>query len=131
MKRTLIAAAALIGLTACNPRLLIPVNGLNEAIVSGGQAAIDNGNVVDVTGWCGGGTRHLAGHRSTHGSVFGSLPSTLGVGDHVVIYEGAQAKDYVVTSRTREWDCNGVYGDLAIQTSHPDGGTYMWHLRRD
>ena len=123
------AALAAVALTGCVPTLLVPATGLRVPIIRGGQAEIDAGHVVDVTGWCGGGTRHIAGHRSTHGSVFASLPS-LDVGDEITIYEDATAKVYRLDSVTRSRDCTGVWGDVVLQTSHPDGGAYLFHLDR-
>ena len=131
MKRILLAITMVFALSGCYTSLLIPSIGFNKPIISGGQDTIDAGHVTDVTGWCPSDSRHLAGHRTTHGAVFNALPSGLKVGHHVVIYENQQAKDYVVTSVTHEWDCNGIWGDLVLQTTHPDGGVYIWHLRRD
>lgn len=131
-KKIIPLALALVALTSCQGTwLLIPSTGLRQSVVTGGQSAIDAGNVVDITGWCGPGPRWFAGHRSTHGSVFASLPRGLKVGNHVVVYENGQAKDYVVTSITHDYDCDGAWGDALIQTSHPNGGVYFWHLTRD
>jgi hypothetical protein len=117
----------LASLSACTPTLLIPNLGLREKIVYGDQSTIDSGYVTDVTGWCPFNTRHLAGHRS---GVFSSLPS-LRVGNHLVIYEDSTAKDYVLTQITHDYTCDGVWGDLVLQTSHPNGGAYYFHFERN
>ena len=75
---------ALVLLSAC-ARLDYDAVGIHHSVVRGGQAQIDAGNVVDVVSpvdlpgiW-------LAGHRSTHGSVFANLVNAR-VGDRVCVY---------------------------------------------
>lgn len=56
--------------------------GLHEPVVTGGQAEIDAGHVVDYNGLPG---IWLAGHHTTHGAVFRNLGDAE-VGDSVCVY---------------------------------------------
>lgn len=75
--------------------------GLHENVVKGGQTEIDQGHVVDVN-WLPG--IWLAGHHTTHGSVFSNLGDAR-VGDQVCVYSKCYivfniivvSQDYIVT----------------------------------
>jgi len=79
--RRWLAGMALVLLSAC-ARLDYDAVGIHHSVVRGGQAQIDAGNVVDVDGLPG---IWLAGHRTTHGSVFAHLVDAK-VGDRVCVY---------------------------------------------
>ena len=71
----------LLALTGCS-WLDYDAIGLHRPVVTGGQAQIDEGNVVDTDGLPG---IWLAAHRSTHSSVFANLVNAE-VGDEVCVY---------------------------------------------
>lgn len=107
--------------------LTIPDLGFHAEIVYGGQGTIDAGHVVDVTGWCPTGTRHIAGHRTTHGAIFNALPQ-LEPGDTITITDHGVDSTWVLDYVDHGWDCDDIYGELVLQTSHPDGGAYIFHF---
>ena len=104
----------LLALTGCS-WLNYGAVGIHRPVITGGQEQIDQGNVVDYDGLPG---IWLAAHRSTHGSVFGSLVNAQ-VGDEVCVYDHC----YRVTQLihwSSPWS-PGYLGPLVLQTSLPDG----------
>lgn len=96
-------------------RVDIPAIGLSRDVVTGGQAQIDQGRVVDVDGLPG---IWLAGHRTTHGAVFARL-GELAPGDEVDVY----GRQYHVV-RVIHWPTHqspGYLGPVVLQTSEPVG----------
>ena len=130
MRRLVAVAALVVALTGC---LHLPSLGQAwtwRTSSGSGNDLIDAGYVVDISAWCPAGTRHFAGHRSTHGSVFRNLPN-LDIGDKLSLYENGGVRHYRLTSvATGVRDCDGIWGDLVLQTSHPDGGAYIFHFSR-
>lgn len=127
-------ATRLSCVTLCS-QFVIP-DWFSEPFVQGDQDDLDAGHVVEVTdaletcavfGFTG---RHFAGHYSSHGGVFALLPDNLGIGDRVIVYDTGLATDYVVAGLTHFTtnSCADIWGDAVVQTSHPDGGAYIWHL---
>jgi hypothetical protein len=113
--RWLLALAVLAGCGQLDYNRL----GIHDAVVTGGQAQIDAGDVVDVDGLPG---IWLAGHRTTHGAVFHALPGAR-VGDQVCVY----GKCYTVT-RIIYWPSHanpGYLGPLVLQTSLPGSGVLL------
>lgn len=109
MAKATVVTAATILLTGCS--LWYPRLGWNLPVVDGGQAQIDRGNVVDMDGMPG---IWLAGHRTTHGAVFASLPRAR-LGDQVCIYGRCY---HVVRILTLPIGSRSYYlGPLVLQTS--------------
>ena len=108
-----------------------PVTMAITAIVRGGQAQIDQGNVVamnDCTPSMRGCPVWLAGHRSTHGSVFAQV-ANLQPGDTVSVLG--------VRFQVTEHDIVCCYGshftptaDLTLQTSAADTEVHLVLARR-
>ena len=115
MRKSLAALAAfLVFLVGC-ARLDINAINLHKPVVTGGQAQIDAGNVVDVDGLPG---IWLAGHHTTHGAVFAHV-TDLVVGDEVCVYSHC----YHVT-RVLDYCSHvspGYLGPVVLQTSIPCG----------
>lgn len=114
MKRPLLLAVAALLLAGCD--LDYPALGIHRDVIPGGQAEIDQGNVVDFVApvdlpgiW-------LAAHRSSHGSSFANLVNAR-VGDPLT-YDGV---NYVVVRTLIVNDAwTPVYlGPLVLQTSLP------------
>jgi hypothetical protein len=104
-------------------------------VVEGDQSTIDAGHVVNFTGcWPDQGcTVFLAGHRSTHGSVFAGV-ANMQPGDLVRIGYGGGVYLYRVTSHvlvpvgTLIRDV--LRGDLLLQTSAPNGRLHLVYCER-
>ena len=111
--------------------LEIPDIALSEPVVPGDQTELDQGNVTAVD-WSAKGypasclpnegcTVWLAGHRSTHGSVFARLPE-LTIGASIIIHFSGEIYAYTVSGVA---DVPGtappsvISGDLVLQTSLP------------
>jgi len=93
--------------------------GIHEPIVNGGQATIDQGNVAFLYG------NLLAGHRTTHGSVFRSLPA-IDVGDRfwTTGFIGGRSQEWKVVKKvvTASNSAGQISGwPLVLQTSVPGG----------
>ena len=132
MKR--LAVLALLALTACVPWVDAPGTlGLRTVVdAPGSQRAIDNGNVVNWNGCdpyqC---PIHLAGHRSSHGSVFRQVPN-LDVGDWVRYGWGGDI--YHLTVVDIENFCGRSYNFwafLTLQTSLSGGCLRFVHTELD
>lgn len=86
--------------------------GLHEDIVRGGQNEIDQGHVVDVNNLPG---IWLAGHHTTHGSVFANLGSAR-VGDTVCAYSKCfTVFDIIIVPTT--YQVTHELAPLVLQTS--------------
>lgn len=112
--RRLLWLLALAALTSCG-WLNYDAVGIHHTVVSGGQAQIDAGQVVDYVGLPG---VWLAGHRTSHGAVFHNLTAAQ-IGDTVCVYN----RCYHVT-RIIRWHSTrspGYLGPVVLQTSMPDG----------
>lgn len=108
-------ALAAVFLAAGCARVDVNAIGLHHSVVTGGQAQIDQGNVVDVDGQPG---IWLAGHRTSHGAVFRNVPN-LRVGDQVCVY----GRCYHVARIIYQPDHHnpGYLGPVVLQTSEPIG----------
>jgi sortase family protein len=117
--------------TSDAPQLTIPAIGLSHLVVVGDQQQIDGGNVVnyghDSAGGCWPGgdcTVWLAGHRTSHGGVFGKVPQ-LAPGDELTLQYGGSTFGYVVTDSSfvdrADPPSDFEHGDLMIQTSWTHG----------
>ena len=99
-------------------------------LVEGDQATIDAGHAVNYNGcWPGEGcTMYLAGHRTTHGSVFAAV-ADLQPGDPVRVGHDGEVHEYVVTRHVlvdQHSQINDVlYGDLVLQTSASNGKVHL------
>ena len=144
-RRTLGKIVAIIALIAVTTgcTVTIPAIGLHEFVIFGGQRELDQGHVV-IPQWGGisdghGGTYSngclprqgcpvwLAGHRTTHGSVFNRIPE-LEPGDLIHIDVGDETTTYEVTHIRivpRLFPASGMVGDLIIQTSWPNDQRFM------
>jgi sortase (surface protein transpeptidase) len=120
----------LVVLTACVPWVDAPGHLSPRTLVAGGQSEIDAGRAVNYNGcWPGQGcTVFLAGHRSTHGSVFGPVAG-LEPGDTVRVgYDGLvweyQVVSHVIASGDQQVR-DVLRGDLVLQTSAPNGQVHL------
>jgi len=106
-------------LSACTPLLHIDRLGIHRSIVSGGQATVDNGNVTYMFG------NLLAGHRTTHGSVFRNLPAMyVGETFFTTGFQGRPLIKWVVVKKviTASNSAAQLAGwPLVLQTSMPGG----------
>jgi len=104
----------LLALTGC-AWLDYPAVGIHRPVITGGQAQVDQGQVVDYDGLPG---IWLAAHRSSHGSTFASLVDAE-VGDEVCVYGSCYRVTQIIRwpSRTPP----GYLGPLVLQTSLPTG----------
>ena len=89
--------------------------GIHDDVVTGGQAQIDAGEVVDVDGLPG---TWLAGHRTTHGAVFHNLVNAR-IGDQVCVYSQCYTVDRIIAWPSRQ--SPGYLGRVVLQTSLPSG----------
>jgi sortase (surface protein transpeptidase) len=117
--------------TKNEPSISVPSIGLSIGIVVGDQRQIDQGNVVnyghaDEGGcWPGQGcTVWLAGHRTSHGGVFRSVPRLI-PGDEISLRYDGSTVVYVVTETALvdrvDPPADFMHGDLMIQTSWTGG----------
>ncbi len=103
--------------------------GMELAVVSGGQAVIDQGVVAHYTaaGWeppvpAGApGTYWLAAHHTTHGGPFGALPD-VAVGAEIRVEAGSRTFVYTVTST----EVTGLWpGDDAVYGTDPTASVIL------
>lgn len=141
IRKMIVALAAILVLSSCT--VTIPSIGLSEFAIFGGQRELDRGHVV-IPQWGGISDGHggrysngciprqdcpvwLAGHRTTHGSVFNRIPE-LKPGALVEIQVGKEITTYEVT-HTRivpaMFPASEMVGDLIIQTSWPNNTRVM------
>jgi sortase (surface protein transpeptidase) len=118
MRRVLLALCAVL-LTACSHHLSVPRIGMERDVVTGGQAQIDAGLVVDVDGLPG---IWIAGHRTTHGGTFRRVIE-LHAGDEVA-YMGVHYIVRYTTVVPFDWPPHYL-GTLVLQTSNPTGGAFL------
>ena len=118
-------------LAGCAPWVDAPGHLRARTLVEGDQATIDAGWAVNYNGcWPGEGcTVFLAGHRSTHGSVFAGVAG-LEAGDRVRIgYEGAiheyRVTRHVVVVKAGLQVGDVLEGDLVLQTSASGGRVHL------
>lgn len=136
LAKAVAAIAVLLSTTGCT--LTIPSIGLSEPFVFGKQRELDRGHVV-IPQWGGISDGHggryidgclprqgcpvwLAGHRTTHGSVFNRIPE-LQPGDVIVVEVGNEVTTYEVTDVRivpRLFPASEMVGDLILQTSWPN-----------
>ena len=84
----------MILVSACQPWLHLDGYGISQPIVSGGQAVIDAGKVAAPY------PNLLAGHRSSHGSVFANLPNVaVGATFWTTGYQGKALQRWQVVAR--------------------------------
>jgi hypothetical protein len=127
--RRLIALVALLTV-GCTPWVDAPGHMRVRELVTGGQAEIDQGYAVNYLGcWPDQGcTVFLAGHRTTHGSVFAGVAG-LQAGDMVRIGYGGGVYLYRVTEHVIETQHQRVMdvlgGDLVLQTSAGSGRVHL------
>lgn len=114
---------------ACD-RLWISSIRLERCVVSGGQSQIDAGNVVRMDALSSDRLHWLAGHRTSHGGTFGSLPS-MQVGA-AVDYRGTtyRVDEYRLVNRFQpnviDWLTSPDDG-LVLQTSAFGSYVHTWH----
>lgn len=108
--RRLAGLLAVLALAGC-ARVTVPRLGIDQPVVAGGQAEIDQGQVVDVESLPG---YWLAGHRTSHGSVFARLPEAR-VGDEVD-YAGQRYVVVRIVTEPHLWPVQYL-GPLVLQTS--------------
>ena len=110
-----------------------PTIGLTATARPGGQIVIDQGGVAVYTGLTTGviggpGTVWLAGHRTSHGSVFNRVPFLV-AGDQINLSDDTGSYQYIVNRLlvvpASGWqnyvDINNMSRSMLImQTSHPD-----------
>lgn len=129
---SLAVAAVSLAAAGCTPWMDAPGVMSARRVVNapGSQRAIDAGNVVNWNG-CQPGecTVHLAGHRSTHGSVFANVTSLrpghtvrYGYGGQIYLYRVDWIED-----RCCSGDRVGYVDDLLVQTSLGGGLVRLVH----
>ncbi len=120
----------LLALTGCASWVDAPGHLSPRTLVVGGQSAIDAGNAVNYNDcWPGEGcTIFLAGHRSTHGSVFAGVAG-LEPGDTVRVGYGGSVYRYRVVEHViapgDQQVRNVLRGDLVLQTSASNGQVHL------
>ena len=122
-------------LTGCAPWVDAPGHLRARTLVAGDQATIDAGHAVNYNGcWPGQGcTVFLAGHRTTHGAVFGGV-AQLEAGDPVRIgYDGLvweyRVVSHVIVSGDQQVG-DVLAGDLVLQTSASGGRVHLIYAER-
>jgi hypothetical protein len=108
----------------------VPSLGLSRCVVAGGQPEIDAGHVVRVDYLSSADVHWLAGHRTSHGSTFSSLPQ-LRVGA-TVRFRGAVyvVTDYRLVDRFRAdevmpWMASPT-PSVVLQTSASGNLVHVW-----
>ena len=125
----------LVVLTGCAPWVDAPGHLPARTLVAGRQAEIDAGHAVNYNGcWPGQGcTVFLAGHRTTHGSVFAGV-ANLQPGDKVRVGYDGLVYEYTVTEHilapTTSQVRDILHGDLVLQTSASGGRVHLIYATR-
>ncbi len=108
----------------------VPSLGLSRCVVPGGQAQIDAGHVVRVDYLSSADVHWLAGHRTSHGATFLSLPQ-LRVGA-MVVFRGVVyvVTDYRLVDRFRAdevmpWMASPT-PSVVLQTSASGNNVHVW-----